>query len=82
MNLEDLAAKIQVLEDVEAIKKLKATYCYLCDAGLDDVRNRDDLISHFTNNARLDFGMGPARMFQHKEVYAHGTQSHHRGEWR
>jgi len=67
MNLEELAAKIQVLEDVEAIKRLKATYCYLCDAGLDDVRNRDELISHFTSNARLDFGYGPESMFQDRE---------------
>jgi len=67
MNLEELAAKIQVLEDIEAIKKLKATYCYLCDAGLGDVRNRDELISHFTENARVDFGMGPESMFEGKE---------------
>ena len=29
MTLEELAARIQVLEDIEALKKLKAMYCYL-----------------------------------------------------
>ena len=58
MNPKELEARIRILEDIEAIRKLKATYCYLCDAGLEDVRNRDELISHFTQNARLDFGMG------------------------
>ena len=37
MTVNDLAARIQVLEDIEAIKQLKATYCYLCDAGLADL---------------------------------------------
>jgi len=32
MDLKELEARIRVLEDIEAIKKLKATYCYLCDA--------------------------------------------------
>jgi len=67
MNLEDLEAKIKELDDIESIKKLKATYCYLCDAGLDDPRNRDELVSHFTQNARLDFGMGPPSQFQGTE---------------
>ena|SRR5205823_1154625 len=31
MNLEDLARRIRVLEDIEAIKKLKAGYCTCCD---------------------------------------------------
>ena len=67
MELKELETKIRILEDIEAIKRLKATYCYLCDAGLDNVRNRDELISHFTENARLDFGMGPASQYQGPE---------------
>ena len=31
MNVEDLARRLQVLEDIEAIKKLKARYCAYCD---------------------------------------------------
>ena len=41
MDLKELEARIRVLEDIEAIKKLKATYCYLCDAGLTIDKNRD-----------------------------------------
>lgn len=63
MTLEELAARVQVLEDIEAIKQLKARYCYLCDAGLDDPRNRDELVAHFTATATVDFGMGPASKF-------------------
>lgn len=31
MGLEQLEKRIRVLEDIEAIKKLKATYCAYCD---------------------------------------------------
>jgi len=67
---EDLEARIQVLEDIEAIKKLKATYCYLCDAGLGEVRNREELISHFTADAFVDFGLGPGSQFTGTEGLA------------
>jgi len=63
MTLEDLEARIRVLEDIEAIRKLKATYCYLCDAGLGDPKNRAELISHFAADATVDFGLGPASQF-------------------
>jgi SnoaL-like domain len=66
MSMEELLARVQVLEDIEAIRKLKATYCYLCDAGLEDERNRNQLIAHFSDNAKVDFGMGPASMFEGK----------------
>ena len=59
MDLKELEARIRVLEDIEAIKKLRATYCYLCDAGLSNPRNRDELISHFTKDAKVDYGLGP-----------------------
>jgi hypothetical protein len=67
MTLEELAARVQRLEDIDEIKKLKATYCFLCDAGLDDERNRNELISHFTADARVDFGLGPASHFRGRE---------------
>ncbi len=64
MTLEELEVRVQRMEDIEAIRKLKATYCFLCDAGLADERNRDELISHFTDDARVDFGLGPGSKFQ------------------
>jgi len=67
MDLKELEARIRVLEDIEAIKKLKATYCYLCDAGLTIDKNREELVSHFTKDARVDFGLGPASQFQGTE---------------
>ena len=67
MNLEELESRIRVLEDIEEIRKLKATYCYLCDAGLDDPRNRAELISHFAQSARVDFGLGPESVFEGKD---------------
>ena len=35
MTLEELERRVRVLEDVEAIKKLKARYCACCDDGFD-----------------------------------------------
>jgi hypothetical protein len=67
MSLEELEARIQRLEDIEAIRTLKATYCDLCDAGLSDPRNCDALIAHFTEDARVDFGMGEGSVFQGSE---------------
>lgn len=67
MNRDEIEARLRVLEDIEAIKKLKATYCYLCDAGLDDPENRKELIAHFTDDAKVDFGLGPASRFEGKE---------------
>ncbi len=66
MSLEALEARIRKLEDTEKIKQLKATYCFLCDAGLDDPSNRDALIAHFTADARVDFGLGPESVFSGK----------------
>ncbi len=67
MTLEDLAARLRRLEDIEEIRKLKATYCYLCDAGLTDPRICEELVGHFADDARVDFGMGPASIFQGKD---------------
>jgi len=52
MDLEELARRIQVLEDIEAIKKLKARYCAYCDNNYD----ADGLASLFTEDAIWDGG--------------------------
>ena len=67
MSMEDLLARVRVLEDIEAIRKLKATYCYLCDAGLEQPSVRAELISHFSADATVDFGLGPASTFAGKD---------------
>ncbi|RJP74346.1 MAG: nuclear transport factor 2 family protein [Candidatus Abyssobacteria bacterium SURF_17] len=52
----DLEKRIQVLEDIEAIRKLKALYCYLVDAAVaGDVSKWDELLEHFTVDAWADF---------------------------
>lgn len=67
MSMEELLARVQVLEDIEAIRRLKAMYCYLCDAGLQHERNRDELLAHFTENASVDFGLGAASRYEGRE---------------
>jgi hypothetical protein len=52
MNLEELARRLAVLEDIEAIKKLKARYCAYCDQNY----NADGLASLFTEDALWDGG--------------------------
>jgi hypothetical protein len=50
--------RMQILEDVEAIKKLKASYCYWADAGIaGDASQMDELVAHFTDDQPwADFG--------------------------
>lgn len=64
MDSKDLEARVKTLEDIEEIRKLKATYCYLCDVGTTEASVRRELISHFTKEASVDFGMGPESRFQ------------------
>ena len=52
MSVEDLAQRIQTLESIEAIKKLKARYCALCDNQYD----ADGLAALFTEDAVWDGG--------------------------
>ena len=47
MNLEELAKRIVRLEDIEAIKQLKARYCSICD----DDHNPDRITSVFSEDA-------------------------------
>ena len=67
MSMEELLARVQVLEDIEAIRKLKATYCYLCDAGLGDARVGMNCSRILRDDAKVDFGLGPASMYEGKE---------------
>jgi len=52
MNVEDLARRLQVLEDIEAIKKLKVRYCAYCDNNYD----ADGIAALFTEDAVWDGG--------------------------
>ena len=49
MSLEELERRIQALEDLEAIKKLKARYAQICDNDYDP----DDLAKLFTEDAEF-----------------------------
>ncbi len=56
--LQDLQKRIQVLEDIEAIKRLKHQYCYLVDAAINgDAAKWDELLAHFSDDAWGDYGM-------------------------
>ena len=46
MTIEDLEKRIRVLEDIEAIKKLKARYCSVCD----DDHNPAEIIKLFAED--------------------------------
>jgi hypothetical protein len=51
-----LERKIERLEDIEAIKKLKHRYCFLVDAGIaGDMTQMDVLLANFTEEAWVDF---------------------------
>jgi len=46
-----LEKRIRILEDIEAIRKLKALYCYLADAAIaGDTAKWDDLMARFTDH--------------------------------
>ncbi|MBT8447795.1 MAG: nuclear transport factor 2 family protein [Gammaproteobacteria bacterium] len=53
MNLEELAARVQRLEDIEAIRALKMRYCAACD----DNYNPDAIAACFSEDAIWDAGM-------------------------
>jgi len=48
MAAQDLEARIKVLEDIEAIRKLKAKYCFFIDAW-----NTEELMKLFTEDAKI-----------------------------
>ena len=45
MDIAELAKRITILEDIEAIKKLKARYCSVCD----DDHNPDQITTLYLN---------------------------------
>lgn len=47
MSLEEVEKRIQLLEDLEAIKKLKVRYARVCDDGFDP----EEMVKLFTENA-------------------------------
>jgi len=51
MGAQDLETRIKVLEDIEAIKKLKAKYCYAVDS-----QEVTGLMALFTEDASVDYG--------------------------
>lgn len=54
----DTAARLQILEDIEAIRRLKASYCYLVDAAVaGDPGKWDEFMTHFVDDAWIDFEM-------------------------
>jgi ketosteroid isomerase-like protein len=61
MNDDDLRRRLQRLEDIEAIKQLKASYCYLIDDG-----EIDRLMERFTSDAVWDGG--PMGRFEGREA--------------
>ena len=63
MDLEDLNRRITRLEDLEAIKQLKATYCDICD----DAHNPDRIVQIFTEDGIWE-GKGIGRAEGHAEL--------------
>ena len=62
---EQLAARIQRLEDIEAIKQLKALYCEICD----DDHNPDRIVTIFTEDGIWE-GRGIGTATGHGEIRA------------
>ena len=62
---ESLAARITRLEDIEAIKQLKALYCEICD----DHHNPERILTVFTDDAVWE-GKGIAKARGHGEIRA------------
>jgi hypothetical protein len=67
MEMKELEARIKRLEDIEEIKRLKATYAILCDDGLDKTKNLNEMLSLYTDDATLDFGLGEGSQFYGKD---------------
>ena len=62
-SIEALATRLTHMEDVEAIKQLKALYCEICDDGHDP----DRIITLFTEDAIWE-GRGIGRAQGHAEI--------------
>ena len=53
MNIEEIERRLRAIEDVEAIKKLKARYCVYCDEGY----NAGGIAGLFTEDGVWDGGL-------------------------
>ncbi len=63
MDLEQLAVRVQRLEDLEAIKQLKALYCEICD----DDHDPERIVTIFTHDCVWE-GRGIGRAEGHAEL--------------
>lgn len=63
MDNAELVRQITVLQDIEAIKKLKAEYCDICD----DEHNQDRIVSIFAADGIWE-GKGIGRAEGHAEI--------------
>jgi hypothetical protein len=59
--MQELEKRLQALEEIEAIKRLQARYCAMCDAGYDS----DGLAGLFTEDAVWD-GLNPIGCFWYR----------------
>jgi len=58
MDTAELAKQLTVLQDIEAIKQLKAEYCDICD----DDHNQDRIVTIFAAEGIWEGqGIGPAQ---------------------
>ncbi len=67
MDLAELERRITHIEDIEAIKQLKARYCALCDAGYD----ADGIAPLFTEDGLWDGGRTFGRREGRAAIHAH-----------
>jgi len=67
MKSKELERRVQVLEDIEAIKKLKALYARACDANYDP----DMMMEVFTEDALWDGGEDFGVYRGRKAIYDH-----------
>ncbi len=63
MDSGEIAKQLMVLQDIEAIKQLKAEYCDICD----DDHNQDRIVKIFSD-AGIWEGEGIARAQGHEEI--------------
>ncbi|HXG18511.1 MAG TPA: nuclear transport factor 2 family protein, partial [Methylomirabilota bacterium] len=63
MDATELAQQLTILQDIEAIKQLKAEYCDICD----DDHNQDRIVTIFAEDGIWE-GRGIGRAQGHAEI--------------